>query len=92
MDKYCLDIIVKGRVQGVCFRYYTKQAADRLGIKGWVRNLSNGDVEVFACGDKTSVIELLHFCKNGPPSAHVLETVCQERQTDGELKGFEIRY
>ena len=43
-------IIVKGLVQGVYFRYFTREAAAKIGVNGWVRNLSNGDVEIEAQG------------------------------------------
>ncbi|MDX1518845.1 MAG: acylphosphatase, partial [Gammaproteobacteria bacterium] len=50
---------VSGRVQGVCYRMYTVDRAEKLGLTGWVRNLPDGDVEVYACGPKEQ-LEALH--------------------------------
>lgn len=53
-------IIVKGTVQGVGFRYYTRHLASMLGLSGFVKNLPNGDVEILAEGDKPSLQELIN--------------------------------
>lgn len=66
--------IVYGLVQGVSFRYYTQQTAIRLGIVGWVRNLSNGTVEVLAEGSKSTLEHFIAFLQQGPTHA-VVENV-----------------
>ena len=66
-------MIVSGMVQGVGFRYYTHGIANRMGVAGWVRNLSTGEVEVLARipeGKKSQFVELL---RKGPPASRVLE-------------------
>lgn len=63
--------IVHGFVQGVSFRYYTQQMANRLGVVGWVRNLPDGTVEVVAEGDKASLEQLVAFLQHGPTHAIV---------------------
>ena len=68
---FCLKILVKGRVQGVFFRQGVLEAAIRLSVKGYVRNLPSGDVEALACGDKNAVEALLKYCSVGPSYADV---------------------
>ncbi len=64
-------IIVKGKVQGVFYRQSTKEKAIALHLKGTVKNLSNGDVEVIATGAEENLHELCEWCKVGPPKAIV---------------------
>ena len=87
-----LHAIVHGRVQGVSFRYYTKQRADSLGITGWVRNRPNRTVEVVAEGSKADMAEFVKFLKQGPPSARVDNVDLSEGEATGEFKTFEITY
>ena len=63
--------VVHGRVQGVAFRHYTCLRAQEQGITGWVRNLPDGSVEGLFEGDEASVLNLVEWCRNGPPSALV---------------------
>ena len=74
--------IIHGRVQGVFFRASTKQQADKLGIKGYVKNLTNGSVEVLACGNAEAVGHLKAWLWQGPPTAHVSEVKCQLVEDD----------
>ena len=64
-------IIVHGKVHGVYFRASAKAKALELSLTGWVRNLSNGTVEVHAEGSRDSIEKLIKWCKKGPPSAKV---------------------
>lgn len=64
-------ILVRGLVQGVAFRHHTKVRARELGLAGYVRNLSDGSVEVWAEGDPTAVAELVRWLHAGPPAARV---------------------
>jgi acylphosphatase len=66
-----LHAIVRGRVQGVGFRYTTQHEAQKLGLAGWVRNLQDGGVEVDAEGDRTHLETFLAFLHRGPLGAHV---------------------
>jgi acylphosphatase len=79
-----LDIIVKGKVQGVFFRASTKAVADQLGVKGFVKNESNGDVSIAAEGDTMSLDMFLDWCKEGPEDAVVTSVDSHE----GELKNY----
>lgn len=64
-------IEVIGRVQGVFFRVSAHEIANGLGIKGWVRNLQNGNVLIHAEGDEKQLSKMMEWCKKGPPRAHV---------------------
>ena len=79
---------VRGRVQGVGFRYSVEQVADGLGLRGWVRNLPSGEVECVAEGPKEKLQELAAYLREGPPAARV-EAVDLEWETPrGGLSGF----
>jgi acylphosphatase len=82
--------IVKGRVQGVSFRYYTQRAAYRLGVTGTVKNLYNGDVEVYAQGEPTSIMEFEAFLNRGPAPARVLQVIKETFEDNHEYPDFEI--
>ncbi|MFD0794581.1 acylphosphatase [Mucilaginibacter litoreus] len=79
-----LDIIVKGKVQGVFFRKSTKAVADQLGVKGFVKNEGNGDVFIAAEADTTTMDMFLDWCKEGPEDA----TVTSIESHEGELKNY----
>ncbi|MBA17550.1 MAG: acylphosphatase [Sphingomonas sp.] len=64
-------LFVSGRVQGVFFRDWTVATARQLGLVGWVRNLSDGRVEIVAQGDQTAVERLIAQCRQGPENARV---------------------
>ena len=70
--------IIKGRVQGVWFRKYTQEVANKLGIFGEVKNLADGSVEVKASFDEQVKEEFLKALKKGPPLARVDEIVYEE--------------
>jgi acylphosphatase len=84
--------IVSGQVQGVGFRMSTRSQARQIGIDGFVRNLSNGDVEIVAQGETEKVDQLLEWAKSGSPSAVVNKLEVEVLVDDGEeFEGFEIR-
>ncbi len=84
--------IVSGRVQGVGFRMYTRAQARQLGVYGYVRNLSNGNVEIVAEGEVEKVDALLEWAKSGSPSA-LVHNLTIEVLTDNveKFRDFEIR-
>jgi len=63
--------VVRGRVQGVAFRHFTKVRARELALDGWVRNRVDGSVEVWARGAASQLDDLAVFLRKGPPSARV---------------------
>ena len=85
--------LVKGRVQGVGFRVYVRKKAQILNLRGWVKNLSDGRVEVFANGDEESLAKLFSLLQRGPVSSNVLEVKEFHETLKTELvDDFEIRH
>ena len=68
-----LQVHLKGRVQGVGFRYFVQRTASRLNITGWVRNRWDGTVEVLAEGPRHVLDQFLGARRPGPPGAHVTD-------------------
>lgn len=84
-----ISITVKGRVQGVNFRYFTKTKADTIGVTGTVKNLPNGDVFIIATGEDYQLNDLLTYCKDGPSRAEVSSLIKEELPTQ-VFNTFEI--
>jgi len=72
-----IHCIVSGRVQGVFFRASTQDIANRLGLKGWVKNRHDGAVELHACGEDKSLKQLQVWLSKGPADATVTDVVCE---------------
>jgi acylphosphatase len=68
-----LHVEIRGRVQGVGFRWFVREHARALALAGWVRNLGDGSVELVASGPDDALRELLSLLKEGPPGARVHE-------------------
>lgn len=85
-----LHLLVKGRVQGVSYRVSAKEEADRLSITGWIRNTSQGDVEITATGSDAALKAFTAWCRRGPAYAHVTELIT-EPLTETPFPGFSIR-
>ncbi len=71
MKRICEHVRICGRVQGVCFRYYTQQQASLLGICGWVRNCADGIVEAMICGEAEQLEMMKQWLRHGPSEAEV---------------------
>lgn len=82
---------VSGRVQGVCFRAYTLDEAAAGGVAGWVRNTSDGWVEVVFEGEKSAVEAMIAWCRKGPPAARVSAVEVTWEEPKGE-HGFQVRH
>jgi acylphosphatase len=80
---------VRGRVQGVGFRYSLQRQAQRLGLAGWVRNRHDGSVEAAVCGPADSVEKLIEWARHGPPGARVTDLKVSPH--DASYEGFELR-
>lgn len=87
-----LSAVVHGRVQGVNFRYYTRQRATGLGLTGYVRNQWDGTVEVVAEGLRPRLNLLLDWLHRGPSSAYVTQVDAEWLPATGEFAAFGIRY
>lgn len=85
----CLRCLVAGRVQGVWYRAATQRQAEGLGLTGYVRNLSDGRVEVLACGAEVALRQLQDWLWQGPPAAEVTAVQCVQAP-DAALEDFRI--
>lgn len=83
--------VVRGRVQGVGFRFFVEDAARREGVRGWVRNLPDGCVEVQAEGDEEAVTRLEHKIRRGTAAARVEQVAVEPDVPTGAFMEFEIR-
>ena len=84
--------IVTGRVQGVGFRYWTHHTATALGLTGWVRNLSDGSVEVMADGELATLQKLEKELWQGPVSSSVSSVTPCETDMQESFSKFSMRY
>lgn len=87
-----LHAVVHGRVQGVGFRYFVVHKAQALGLHGYARNESNGDVEVVAQGDRTVLERLLLHLQRGPSAAEVERVDTTWRERTEHIRGFHVRW
>jgi acylphosphatase len=81
---------VTGRVQAVGYRAWAIEAAESLGLRGWVRNRSDGTVEMLASGSEEAVAAMIEACRRGPPAARVTGVEVAEAEDDGSA-GFTPR-
>ncbi len=86
-----VSVKVTGRVQGVAFRWYAAQEAERLGVRGWVRNEPDESVAAHLEGDDHAVEAMVAWCRRGPSSARVRDVAVTEARPTGATR-FEIRY
>lgn len=86
-----VHIILSGRVQGIYFRYFIKNKATKLNLKGFVRNTED-KVEALFEGEENNIKKILEYCKKGPLLAKVTETKIKEEKHKGEFKDFSIIY
>ena len=84
--------VVEGSVQGVGYREFTRRAALRLGVSGWVRNRSDGAVEALICGTPVAVAALVAEMRSGPRSAVVRRVkVTEDDKIHADSIAFAIR-
>jgi len=84
--------IIRGSVQGVGFRYFVTGRAQALGLHGYARNTSHGDVEVAAQGPRPALERLLAQLRQGPSAAEVHQIQTTWREPTEHFRGFHIRY
>lgn len=91
MTEKRVQLVVSGRVQGVGFRYYTVDAAQQLGVTGFVRNQWNGDVEAVAEGEESLLRQFAAAVRKGPAFSRVDH--CKETwsESTGEFATFTVR-
>ena len=88
--KKAVKLIINGTVQGVFFRQFIKDNADKLNLRGFARNLENGDVEVIAEGNQEDVEKMIELCKQGPKFASIKHVSSNFINYSGEFKEFKI--
>ena len=86
-----VHVLISGRVQGVWYRASTKQKAEQLDIKGWVRNTEDGKVEAVFEGEEKVVQEMINWCHKGPPLARVDNVEVKKQKSINGFNGFSIR-
>lgn len=87
-----LHFLVRGRVQGVGFRWFVQREAAEIGLRGWIRNTEEGDVEVVAAGEADAMDELRQALRRGPRGSrvdHLIEHYLEDAEAD-ELSAFRI--
>lgn len=92
MERARAHLFIKGRVQGVFYRAYTRNVAVKLGLSGWVKNLYDGSVEAVFEGDKELIGQAIEHCRVGPSGAYVDDIEVAWEEYSGRGKGFEVRY
>ena len=87
--KKSVRLYIKGTVQGVFFRAFVKENAEKIGLRGFTRNLEDGRAEVFIEGDADKVNEMIELCKKGPKHAQIknVEVIPEKFQ---DFKGFKV--
>jgi acylphosphatase len=89
-DTIARRVVVHGSVQGVFFRDTTRRKADSRGVRGWVRNCSDGSVEALFEGDPEAVEAMVAFAREGPRGADVERVDVDDAAPEG-ADGFQIR-
>ena len=89
-ERIARRLVIRGRVQGVWFRESMRQAAERHGVQGWVRNRTDGTVEAMVEGSATAVEAIVRWAHQGPERAEVVAVEQHEAAPAGHA-GFEKR-
>ena len=87
-----MEAIVRGYVQGVGFRYWVREQARWLNLKGYVRNLPDRTVEIVVEGPKNDLLSLLSLLHEGPLTASVKKVDVKWSSSSGTFRGFEVRF
>ncbi len=87
--KKSVRLYIKGTVQGIFFRQFVKENAERYNVKGFVRNLEDGRVEVFAEGNQEDVEKLVELCKQGPKHSQIANVEVKEERFQ-DFKEFKL--
>ncbi|UZE92527.1 MAG: acylphosphatase [Methanosarcinales archaeon] len=92
MTKIRAEILISGEVQMVGFRSFTARHASALGLKGYVKNLDDGRVEVVVEGVESRVEDLVLLLREGPHMTRVTDVQVMEKPYTGEFDRFDIRF
>ena len=92
MSQKRIHIFVTGRVQGVFFRQATRVIAIKNNVRGWVRNLDDGRVEILIEGDDKCIDSVIAWCDCGPANSRVDDIQINNENYLGSFENFEVRY
>jgi len=87
--KKSVRLTISGSVQGVFFRQFVKENADKNNVRGFIRNLESGNVEIFLEGDSDPVDSLISLCKRGPQHSQI-RNVTEKQENFQDFKEFKI--
>ena len=87
--KKSVRLYIEGTVQGVFFRNFVKENAEKNDVHGFVRNLDDGSVEVFLEGDNEKVDKMIEICKKGPKHSQIRNVILKEEKFQG-FKDFKV--
>jgi len=87
-----MHVFYSGHVQGVGFRYAAQDIAESLGLKGWVKNLADGRVEIITEGKEADIKEFLDQILKGQLNRYIKNTELSWEKPTGEFKDFDIRF
>ena len=85
-----VHVVISGRVQGVWYRASTKQKAEELGLRGWVKNTQEGNVEAVFEGSEAAIDEMIAWCRKGPALAHVTNVNVIEKRQGNQYTDFTV--
>ncbi len=85
-------VIVTGKVQGVFFRAYTKDIAEKYMITGWVKNKKDGTVEAVIKGDAKNIEQMIQWFHTGSPASSVDRVIVEDQRNPSDFKSFNIKY
>lgn len=84
-----VHLLVKGKVQGVFYRATAQEKAEQYGLKGWVRNTADGEVEMMVTGESENLDQFIGWCRNGPDRARVADVIITEKEVE-HFPGFRV--
>ena len=85
-----IKLTISGTVQRVFFRQFCKENADKFGLKGFVRNLDDGNVELVVEGESEGVEQMIAKIREGPPHSQIRDVQVEEKKWSGEFKIFKV--
>jgi acylphosphatase len=91
-QEMCINVVVSGLVQGVCYRAFVQENARLLGLHGWVKNLPDGRVEAEIEGNEAVIETLIARMRTGPAMAHVTDLMMTKLPFQNQYSDFQVRY
>ncbi len=90
MPDRSVHLVLRGKVQGVGFRFFAREQASRCGVAGWVKNLHDGAIEVYAEGEETMLDDFVEQMEKGPRFGHVTNVEKEYGAVSGDYTDFTI--